>query len=485
MTGSRRRSVGIVGVIVAAGCAARLAAYTGQSFSWGSDESRYLGVVQNMANGYFPNGDSEWFGTRLGLLWPVAGLFRLLHPSDVIAAIWPLAMSLTGIGAAYLLGRDLASRRVGFVAAAIVAVAPLEALVATRLRPDAIVPAFAGFAVWCALRAGRTGPWTVRWALLAGILIGAAWSTRENALIVVPILVAAGWRAGRRGLIAGALGAAAIPALASAVFAVGTGEPLRPLIGAGTEGVFRNPIDAFSWTDTYVATLGRATFDPGSPFFLLAIALVGAGVTLLLRCDRRALLPGLWLAWIALYLEFGTLLNLAKPVRYLTLCTIPCALLIALAIDGRLAVLAPAGVAVAAILSLWSLPGRALRADDSMLVARVADRLRGLPEGPILAESYTWYAKLNTYAARRRLTIPTVRDPEFLPPEQARRERLLRPLPDVSAKRGYVVTGPIHPRAGWPTNWRPVQSRVAAIDLGTLELVATIGPAMIWRWPNP
>lgn len=474
----------VVGATVLIGLATRLAGYTGQSFSWASDESRFLGVVQNLANGYFPSGDAEWFGSRIGLLWPVAGLFRLAHASDAIAAIWPLTVSLTGIVAAYLIGRDLAHRRVGYVAAALVAVAPLEALVGTRLRPDAIAPAVLAFAVWCALRAGRAGRSGLLWAFGAGILLGVAWSVRENALVVVPVLVMAGWGARRRGLLTGVAGAAVVPACAALVFALGAGEPLRPLIGAGTEGAFRNPVDAFSLTDTYAAAIARDAFDPGSTFFLLALTLVGAiGVTVYTR-NRRALLPGVWLLWTALYLEFGTLFNLAKPIRYLTLCTIPCALLVALAVDGRFAALAPAGVAIVAICALWYLPGRVLRPDDSTLVAQVADRLRTLPEGPVLAESYTWYAKLTTYTARRRLSIPKVGDPEFLAPADALRTRMLLPLPNPADDReGYLVTGPIHPRAGWPSNWGQVRARIAALaDAKQRELVATVGPAMIWRW---
>ncbi len=484
MRAARLPAVVVVGTIVLAGLAARLAAYTGQSFSWASDESRFIGVVQNLSNGYFPSGDAEWFGSRIGLLWPVAGLFRLFDGSDAVVAIWPLAVSLGGIVATYLLGRDLASPRVGYVAAALVALAPLEALVATRLRPDAIVPAVMAFAVWCALRAGRAERGLVRWAFAAGLLVGFAWSARESALILIPVLVLAGWGAGRRALLAGVAGAAVVPAGSAVAFAIGAGEPLRPLIGAGTEGEFRNPIDAFSLADTYAATIAGDTVDPGSPLFLLAVALVVAVGLHLWRRDRRVLLPGVWLAWVALYLEFGTLFNLAKPIRYLTLCTIPCALVVALAVDGRFALLAPAGVAIATICALWYLPGRVLRPDDSTLVARVADRLRLLPDRPVLAESYTWYAKLTTYTARQRLAIPKVQDPEFLPPAEARRTRRLVPLPDPSGSpTGYLVTGPVHRRSGWPSNWDQARARIAtAFTPDQLELVATIGPARIWEW---
>ena len=474
----------VVGAIVVIGLLARGAAYTGQSFSWGSDESRYLGVVQNLANGYFPSGDTEWFGSRVGLLWPVAALFRLIHPSDAVAALWPLAASLAGIIAAYLLGRDLATRNVGFVAAALVAVTPLEALVGARLRPDAIVPALIAFAVWCAIHAGRSRRAAMRWAFAAGLLLGLAWAVRENAVILAPVLIMAGRRARRRGLWFGLGGAAVLPVLTSLIFAVGAGAPLRPLIGAGTEGAFRNPVDAFRFDTSYLAILGRATLDPGSPFFLLTATLIATVIVAFYVRDRRTWLPGLWLAWVALYLEFGTLVNLAKPTRYLTLCTIPCALVVAMAFEGRFAVLAPAALALVSVCALWNVPGRGLRPDDSGLVSQVATRLRALPEGPVLAESYTWYAKLGTYTARRRLTIPDVVDPEFVSAAEATEARLLVPLPEPADFRsGYLVTGPVHPRQGWPSNWRQARAPIRAeIDPTRLELVAEVGPAMIWRW---
>jgi len=469
-------------MLVVVGACARAAAFTGQSFSFGSDESRFIAVAQNLAHGHFPSSGTEWFGTRIGLIWPVAGVFRLLHADDFTASAWPMVGSLLSVVAAYLLGHDLASRRVGLVAAGVVAVVPLEALVGARLRPDAIMPGLLGLAVWLAHRAGRGAG---RGALAAGVLLGVAWSVRESAVVLAPVLAVALWPAGRRALAAAAGGALAVPVVAAIVFAAGAHDPLRPLIGAGTEGEWRNPVAAFSFDKSYLAMIGRQAFDPGAALFLLAPAVVVAAGVVLYRRDRRAVLPAAWLAWTALYLEFGTLVNLAKPARYLTICTIPAALLVALAADGRLGFLLPLGVAAVATAALWTLPARDLRHDDVTLVARVAAKLRSLPDGPVLTESYTWWAKLTTYTARGRLSVPAARDPEFASPSEVRAARRLVPLPvpaDVRG-RGYVVTGPVHPRPGWPNNWDEVRRLMAReIRPGDLALVAAVGEARIWRW---
>lgn len=469
-----------LGAILLVGVAVRAAAFTGPSFSYGSDESRFIGVAQNLANGFFPEGDTEWFGTRIVLIWPVAGIFHILGAGDVTATIWPLVGSLVSLVAAYLLGRDLASRRVGLVAAALVAVAPLEALAGARLRPDAIMPGLIGLAVWLALRAGRG--W-LPGAALAGLALGAAWSVRESALVMTPIVLMAGWPAGRRGLATGAAGVAVMPVLAAITFAIGAGEPLRPLIGAGTEGEWRDPVSAFSLDASYAAAIGRATLDAGSALFLLAPVAIGAMCVLVYRRDRRAVLPGVWLAWTGLYLEFGTLVNLAKPIRYLTLCTIPFALLVALAVDGRLAFLAPVALAVITAAALWSLPSRTFIPDDVVLAGRVADRLRELPPRPVATESYTWWAKLRTYTARERLRIPRAVDPEFANAEERREARRIDPVPTAADVRGgYIVTGPVHPRAGWPTNWAEARESVRRVPASELRLVGVVGDARIYRW---
>jgi len=144
---NRRTSwLALAGILVVA-AAVRVWAFTGPSFSFGSDESRFIALAQNLANGYFPSGDAEWFGSRIVLLWPVAGLFRLIGAGDVVATIWPFAGSLVAVVAAYLVGREIAGTRVGLVAASAVALAPPEALAGPHLRPRAIMPGLLGVAV--------------------------------------------------------------------------------------------------------------------------------------------------------------------------------------------------------------------------------------------------------------------------------------------------------------------------------------------------
>ncbi|HJZ62142.1 MAG TPA: glycosyltransferase family 39 protein [Miltoncostaeaceae bacterium] len=473
--------------VIAVAVAFRAWAFGGVSFALGSDESRYVAVAQNLASGHMPHGAAEWFGTRLVLIWPVAGLFRWIGASDYTASAWPAVGSLLSVGAAYLLGRDLGSRRVGLVAAGLVAVAPLEVLLGTRLRPDAIMPGLVGLSVWLALRAGRAldERTCALLAAAAGLSLGAAWSVRESALVMAPVILGAGWHAGRRALAWGAAGLVAVPALAAILFGALAGDPLQPLTGAGAEGTWRDPVAAWSTDGSYAAAIVRQALDPGALLFLLGPVLVITGAVLVARRERAAILPAAWLAWATLYLELGTLVNLGKPLRFLTLCSIPAALLVALAVDGRFAPLAVAGVAAIAVAALWSLPLRDHRGNDVVLLHRVADRLSTLPHRPVLSESYTWWAKLAAFVPRGRLPVADVKDPEFLDESERRAARRLEPLPDVAAYAGgYVVTGPVIPLQGWPSNWATLEERMRRdVPWRRLRLVATVGAARIWRWP--
>ncbi len=479
-----RRSTqwGAMGALLVTAIAVRIAAFTGPSFALGSDESRYIALAHNLANGFFPSGDTEWFGTRVVLLWPVAALFAVFGSGDVTAAIWPLVGSLTAVVAAFAIGRELRSPRVGLVAAALVALAPLEVLVGTTLRPDALMPGLIGLSIWAALRAARHPGWI--WPAACGALLACAWSTRESALVVVPVVLIA-LRPRLRASLAPVLLGFSVPIAATmTLFAIGAGSPLRPVIGAGTEGDFRNPFSAFDLEASYLWTAARGAFDPGNRLFLaLPIVAVAVGVVLVRR-HRDARLPGVWLALAALYVEFGTLVNLGKPLRYLTLCTIPAALLVALAIDGRFAFVAPIAAAAAVAVAIVMLPARQERVDEVLLTGRIVAKLRQLPPGPVVSENYTLWAKLTTYTARTRLPIRAARDPEFLAAREAADQRRLEPLP-TATPGGYVVTAPFGRRAGWPSNWDDARRAIGAtVARGALIPIARVDRATIWRWPR-
>jgi 4-amino-4-deoxy-L-arabinose transferase-like glycosyltransferase len=515
-------ALAVVG-LMALGTAIRWWALGGLEFALGSDDARYVAAAQNLANGFLPDGEAEWFGARAAFLWPVALIFKVAGADDYRAVAWPLICSVLCILATFLVARELVGRRPALVAAGIVAVAPIEVLWATRLRPDAVMPLFIALAAWAALRASRLatahsgtppgaaaayargpeqGATTPRrtppvagrnrarsvalWLGAAGLAMGAAWSARETALVMVPIIALAAWpalRAGWQRAWAFVAGLAIIPLALVIVFAF-DGRPLWPLTATAGAGSFRSPADGWGATTAYIAQLVEGAVDPRSPLFLaLPLLLVAAAVAITKRI-RATILPAAWLAWGFLYLEVGTLLSVDKPVRFLTLLTVPAALLIAIALDGRLSPLIIPAVAVATVLCVQPRIDAGNRGTNVVLASAVAGTLRDLPPGPVLATDYTWWAKLNAYLARDRLAIRRDIDPAFLDDAARARARQLDPLPDPATYRGgYVVTGPVRRTAGWPSNWAVAEREIArAVDTADLQPVARVGRATIWRW---
>ncbi len=474
-----------VAALLVLGGAVRIWAFGGLEFGLGDDDARYVAVAQNLAGGMLPDGEAEWFGSRAVFLWPVAVIFRIAGADDYRAVAWPLACSLLSILAVFLIGREIGGRRPALVAAGLVAFAPLEVLWATRLRPDAVLPGFIALAVWAALRS-RRGNRPVMWLMAAGVLLGAAWSVRETALVMLPVVGLAAWPAlrvawRRTWVLIG--GIAAIPLAEVAVFAT-DGRPLWPLTSAAGAGSFRSPLEGWHATTGYLAQMVTGVADPSAPLFLaLPLVLIAIAVAVTRRITSAGL-PVAWLAWGFLYLEAGTLISVDKPLRFLTLLSVPAALLIAFALDGRASPLLVPLIAVIGIVAARPHVQSGYRATNVALVAVVTSALRDLPPGPVLTEDYTWWAKMNAFRPLGRLPVRREVDPGFLDEAGRAEARLLLPLPDPARYRGgYVVTGPVRRTAGWPRNWGTARSAIrAGVPWHALQPVARIGRATIWRW---
>lgn len=115
----------------------------------------------------------------------------------------------------FLIARELWSRRIALVAAALAAAFPPLLFADTALLSEVLfTPCMLGMA-WAALRAGRS-PQARRWLLAAGALTGLAMLTRSSAVALLLPLAVAAWRTSRHDRRAAA-GSVALALLAAAV----------------------------------------------------------------------------------------------------------------------------------------------------------------------------------------------------------------------------------------------------------------------------
>ena len=113
--------------------------------------------------------------------------------------IWSAIIGATAVPLAALLGRDLAGRRVGLIAAAGVAVYPNIWMPDMLGMSETITPVLALLVLWAAYRMWRRPGWSS--AVLLGVAVGFAALGRDELLLLAPLVLlplalgpARGWR---------------------------------------------------------------------------------------------------------------------------------------------------------------------------------------------------------------------------------------------------------------------------------------------------
>lgn len=127
---------------------------------------------------------------RLTLIAPTALLYKLFGESDVVSALFPLAMSLAMVPLAFWFTRRYANVTAGLAAAALVAIYPWSVIVSTLFMPDVLVAAFLAIATVCLLVALYDEGLSRRQLIALWFGVGAAFAfafyARATAICVLP-----------------------------------------------------------------------------------------------------------------------------------------------------------------------------------------------------------------------------------------------------------------------------------------------------------
>ncbi|MGB3218548.1 MAG: glycosyltransferase family 39 protein [Anaerolineae bacterium] len=202
----------------------------GLPYLYHPDEPGYVAIAQNMVktgdlNPHFFNYPTLFFYLNSLAYLPFYAVGRVLGvfqtPADIpapillvggagmtpLAATFWLGRLLTlafGTGAVmlvYLVGRQLfGSRRVGLLAALLLAISPTNVTHSRYITPDTFVVFFAVFSLWAAVRVYQRG--RTRDYVLAGVMAGLTAATKYNGALILICIVAthflrAGWRGWR------------------------------------------------------------------------------------------------------------------------------------------------------------------------------------------------------------------------------------------------------------------------------------------------
>ena len=192
-------------------------------------------------------------------LWVMALSVRVFGLNSWSMLVPQALMGMATVGLVYSSVRRYFSAQAGFIAGAVLALTPVAALMFRFNNPDALLVLLLTGAVVATLRAIENG--RTRWIVLAGVLVGLGFLTKQlQAVLVLPgiaavYLIAAPvslWRRLRDGLIA--VGAMLVSAGWWVAIVELTPATKRPYVGSSTDNSFLNLTFGYNGLSRVVAT---------------------------------------------------------------------------------------------------------------------------------------------------------------------------------------------------------------------------------------
>lgn len=358
---ARLASFGLPPLIVAA-----LALWLFQGLQ-ATDDLRYAQLAGALLHGTPPD-DSvplhQW--GRIGLYFPLAGIFGAFGVSSASLALLPFAATVATVPLVVALGRRFFGPRAGVAAGVLYALAPMTIQYATMLLPEPVATfEIALAAVLFARPAGAPRSCSRRRAVLAGLLIGLAYLTTESGALMLPVLVVYALY-GRRPLsepVALVAGFAAVLSFEMWAWWVATGNPLYRYTDL-SEHYARDPMLVGDNVDLFYRAF-RAYPDrllfPSTALGVSGWMMLAGGLWGLARF-RRAALFVIWAAVVFVFFNF-----MSASLDHYVMLPVATRLLV----PGCLALVVLAG---GLVVELWdrSARSRALRVVGALGIAAYA-----------------------------------------------------------------------------------------------------------------
>lgn len=276
----------------------------------GWDDVQYSEAARRFAAGEYVQ--STQFGLRYPLILPLAVCQVLFGINEAALFVTPLVYSLAGHLVIYALGVLYGGQRVGLAAAALLAIFPMDVLLATDLHADLPMSVFMAATVYCVKRGETAGEGAWMWFLLAGLALGLTQMSKEVGLVLGAVLIARlawcrCWRPAYGWL---GVGFAAVLLGEVAWYAALTGQPLFPFSGDAVALHTRHMqrvTPSYGWMLVYPAMLLNplhVRFGHFAGYFYLVAAATIWGLS---RRDRSVGELALWWGTILTLLNFAPL----------------------------------------------------------------------------------------------------------------------------------------------------------------------------------
>lgn len=443
-------------VVLAAGLALRLFWYIGPYTTdcFGNAQFAY-----QVATGTFDISKEYYAANRIGFLFPMGFTVWALGLAPFAYSLVGLLCSLGCVGLAYVLGTRAYDEKTGLVAAAIVAVLPLEIFCWSPLLVDAVTPFYWSLSFGLFYLGLVDDPTARRPALLlfsSGFVLGLATYTREHAPIV--FLVMAAYLVVRRARPPARVlwvfaGFAAMVAIGEVYYYAVSGVPFLRVqrlwqhFGPGTGGAEAGAIEIGHFQGLRPWFLQSMLTAPDYFGFVFWAAWIAVAVLLARRERRDAFLLTWFLAlWIAMDFLLRTFVRMLAYPPYINVLDLPGALLVARLLAPRLCGARRAKPRAGLVGIVLALGGWAA------LVARRA----------LDSQVEAWAANAGSWGHAH------VHDPRFVA------------LPVLIGSAALAVGLMLALRALPPWRWRPGWGTAGLVCLIVSSLFIT-GPGVRWR----
>ena len=392
-------------VILALGVSLRLLSFYGLM---GGDDLIYNKAAYNAMTGQdFALGNPGQ--NRLGLIFPLAAIFRLWGVSEISSSLVTLIPSLLLILLTFYAASHFFGREAGYIAVLLQAVYPMDVRYATILYPDIPVALLSGLGVYAFYLACRSKRSLYLFA--SGLCVGLAYSVKMTgafaALFLAGYAVYIMRREGKTRLefLWTPLGFMAVFAAELIFFHMATGDMLFRFHSLATHnegpwsGLTLYMERGYFVRLTYQYFRVMLFYPPH--FGLFYWATFAAMAYLLAVREKRAYFPIVWWMTLFLILNFGSTgftkyIPLPTVSRYSFMLLLPANLILACALGRltlgagrhRLTKIAGYSVIIVLILSSIFIVGRGQRR-GSFTERAVSAYFSGRPDGPIYTDSRT------------------------------------------------------------------------------------------------
>lgn len=373
------KSISVLVLILLFGLALRLFFFSGVGTS---DPLAYSVYAYHLSiNDYLST--MHQVNARIGVLIPVALLYRLFGVNDYTSTFFILAASLGSIILIFYFGRLLFNDKVGLLAAFLLSIFPLDVINSTKLLSDIPSAFFAGLSIFLFLKGEKiNGSKTCIYYILSGLSMGIAVSIREMAalLLLFFIIYVIYSRKFKPSYSIIALSFFAVTALEMAFFHFFAGDALFRY--HSLTGYLQDAIQFHQ----YYGRLKFLNYFAAWPFVIFGNIQIGyfyafislAAVYWLLHRSRNTNYMLIWLLSFLFYITFGTAsLSRYAPFvavsRYLAYVSIPGILILSAFLNDNTKLIRKIMLPFAVIFLLFVSVGAVYTDDSRQLLAGLKD----------------------------------------------------------------------------------------------------------------